>query len=71
MSKGVWVLTESYNDYDQHGECFSAIWEKKPSLEQLAEYFGMNAANVSYSNPMEALAFLLHVEKGGGKNGKL
>lgn len=33
--KKVWVLTSSYNMYDQQGEYFIACWLEKPTLEQL------------------------------------
>ena len=33
--KTVWVLTESHNDYNQHGEYFSAVWLEKPTREDL------------------------------------
>ena len=62
---GVWVLTSSYNDYDQHGDYLCCVWNKKPKVDDLAKYFEMESG--SYSNPMAALKFLLHVEKGGGR----
>ena len=33
MNNKLWVLTTEYNDYDQHGEYFLAVWPKKPSPE--------------------------------------
>lgn len=33
----MWILTEEYNDYDQHGEYFVAAWNEKPTLEKLRE----------------------------------
>lgn len=36
----MWILTEEYNDYSQHGEYFVAAWLEKPTSEQLKEKFG-------------------------------
>lgn len=30
-----WVLTESLNDYDQHGEYYTASWDEKPTVQEL------------------------------------
>jgi hypothetical protein len=30
-TKTVWILTKEYNDYDQHGEYFVAVFFNKPS----------------------------------------
>lgn len=37
MENTVWVLTEEYNQYDQYGEYFCAVFKEKPTLEQLTE----------------------------------
>ena len=34
----MWVLTEGYNDYDQHGDYFLHAWLFKPTNSQLLEY---------------------------------
>jgi hypothetical protein len=34
-----WILTEEYNDYDQHGEYFVAWFPEKPTTEELSKYF--------------------------------
>jgi hypothetical protein len=34
----VWILTEEYNEHDQHGEYFVAIFKNKPTVEQLNFY---------------------------------
>ena len=34
----VWVLTDEYNDYDQHGEYFIAVFINKPTHEQLTAH---------------------------------
>jgi hypothetical protein len=31
----VWVLTEEYNDYNQNGEYFLAVFKEIPSREEL------------------------------------
>lgn len=62
---GAWVLTRSHNDHDQHGEYFVAVWPSKPTTEQLAEFFRYTTGTPG--NVMDALHFLLHLEKGGGR----
>ena len=37
----VWVLTEEYNDYDQHGEYFLAVFKDEPTTADLKN-FGYN-----------------------------
>ena len=34
----VWVLTRSYNDYNQHGDYFLAVFKNKPTEAQLKEH---------------------------------
>lgn len=68
MSKtrnGVWVLTTKYNEYNQNGEYLCCVWADKPSTEQLAEFFRYKSG--SPGNVMDALHFLLHLGKGGGR----
>lgn len=67
MCAKVWVLTSSYNDYDQHGEYFEAVFAKKPDLKILAEFFKMKGGKSG--DVMEAVAFLEHVRAGGGRRG--
>ena len=31
----IWVLTQEYNEYDQYGEYFIAVFGKKPTHKQL------------------------------------
>lgn len=40
MKESVWVLTETYNDYNQHGAYFIKVWKNKPTVEQLQEVTG-------------------------------
>ena len=63
----VWVLTYEINDYDQHGEYFLEVFRDKPSLQQLAEYFGKTGGLSMPSNTMLAVAFLEHLRNGGGR----
>jgi len=34
MSK-IWVLTQEYNDYDQHGDYLICAWDHKPTSQEL------------------------------------
>jgi hypothetical protein len=34
----VWILTEEYNDYDQYGEYFVAVFANKPTRSQLMSH---------------------------------
>lgn len=36
-NKSVWVLTSEYNDYNQYGEYFEAVFMLKPTLTQLID----------------------------------
>lgn len=72
MSKGtiknsVWVLTTEYNDYDQHGEYFEAVFPTKPTIKELAGYFTVNGGVSVAGDPMAALNYLLHLLDGGGR----
>lgn len=53
-TKGIWVLTESYNDYDQHGEYYLQAWLSKPTKEDLIKV-GVNPGETD------------HVLAGGGR----
>lgn len=33
----MWVVTKEYNDYNQHGEYFVAVYKDKPTFQQLKE----------------------------------
>lgn len=62
---GVWMLSRSVNDYNQHGDYACCVWPGKPTIEQLAEYFRYTTGQPG--NVMAAVAFLLHVQNGGGR----
>ena len=66
MSKA-WVLTEEYNDYDQHGEYLVAVFKDKPDVKTLASFLKMDKQTQFIGGAMEALDFLLHLESGGGR----
>lgn len=67
--RGVWVLTRLHNDYDQHGDYFVAVWSSKPSLANLATYFGKEGGEYPSYDVMQAVAFLEHLRAGGGRQG--
>jgi len=50
----VWILTEEYNEYDQYGQYFVAVFAKKPNHLQLL------ALGVSNNR-------LRHILNGGGR----
>lgn len=54
MSNKVWILTEEYNQYDQYGEYFLAVFKNKPTAEKLKK-FGITEQLVQ------------HVLNGGGR----
>lgn len=51
----MWILTEEYNDYDQHGEYFIAAWNDKPTLDQLLDMEILGNENLE------------HILNGGGR----
>lgn len=59
MSNSVWILTSEYNDYDQHGEYFEAVFFDKPTAEELEKYgviddeHALNGGNVRIRTDME------------------
>ena len=59
-------MTYEVNEYDQHGEYFSAVFEKKPTLEQLIDATGHRE---HYADVGALLKFLLHLQSGGGRVG--
>lgn len=59
----VWVLTYEVNDYDQHGEYFLAVFEKKPTYEQVVDFLSDNYRNVG---TLVKAVFRL-VDSGGGR----
>jgi len=52
----VWILTCEYNEYDQYGEYFEAVFATKPRHQQLT------AQGVAQTS-------LRHVLNGGGRKG--
>jgi hypothetical protein len=56
----IWVLTEEYNDYDQHGKYYLKAWDHKPSREEL------KAQGVAESQEC-CEDLIVHVLSGGGR----
>jgi len=54
MKQTAFVLTTEYNEYDQYGEYFLAVFSNKPTEEQL----------LSYDVPSKDIQ---HVLNGGGR----
>ena len=42
LTDDIWILTSEYNDYDQHGEYFEAVFVGKPTAKQIEEHCGVN-----------------------------
>ena len=61
----VWILTEEYNDYDQHGEYFLKVFKDKPTHQNLATALGYTKHGSQ--DFMQALALVEHVLSGGGR----
>lgn len=53
----VWILTKSYNDYNQYGEYFEAVFSKKPTLEDLRKHANFSEVGCN------------HLLEGGGRIG--
>ena len=64
-SNKVYVLTYEVNQYDQYGEYFVAVFKELPSVEDLANV--MSGQDLNLGNVMEAVSFLEHLRKGGGR----
>ena len=61
MKDYVWVLKSAYNDYDQHGEYFIAVFRNLPTLEQLAKETETSLETIHGLEAMERL------QRGGGR----
>lgn len=53
--KYVWVVTQSYNDYDQHGDYIEMVFSEKPTKELLMEKFQLSEKDA------------IHLWNGGGR----
>jgi hypothetical protein len=58
----VWVLTDLYNDYDQHGAYFVAVFLDKPTRERLLAAIPEDAR----WHP-EGVSLIDHILAGGGR----
>ena len=64
MSKHCWVLTRSINAYDQDGDYFVAVFDKEPTILDLAKVLKMETPA---GDVMSAVALLEHIRQGGGR----
>lgn len=60
MTEQIWVLTEDFDDYDQHGEYFIHAWNHKPTREELIEQ-GVEEHRTNTKD------YIGHVLSGGGR----
>lgn len=60
MTDTCYVLTEEYNDYDQHGEYFVAVFKTLPTKEQIDKI-------ICYPYQTVKDDFLNHILNGGGR----
>lgn len=66
----VWILTQEFNDYDQHGAYFVAAFDGKPTIARMAEVLDMRGAEHDTTfNVMAAVALIEHILQGGGRRG--
>ena len=59
----MWILTEEYNDYDQHGAYFVTAWTEKPSREEVARVCGIDTSG-RFTNSDKMID---HMLLGGGR----
>lgn len=50
-----WVLTEQVNDYDQHGEYYTASWGHKPSVKELIKIRKIGETQLDESSAKQLL----------------
>lgn len=60
MKEKVWILTSSYNLYDQQGDYFEAAFKEKPTAEAIAKWFEKKGEKIT-----EELA--QHIANGGDR----
>ena len=63
----VWILTSEYNEYDQMGEYYEAVFSSKPSTELLAEVFKDKELQGLGDSVANAVRVLEHIRSGGGR----
>ncbi len=56
----VWILTSSYNDYDQHGEYFLAAFKDKPTKQQILDHCDIHSE-------FKKEGLVDHILSGGGR----
>lgn len=67
----IWVLTIEYNDYDQHGEYFIAVFSDRPTLDVLKKSLEKYHKEKGYYHgglpSYVNTDYLEHILKGGGR----
>lgn len=63
----IYILTEEYNDYDQHGEYFVAWFPRKPTASKLGEVIFPESEG-PFSEDV-VVEYLSHILNGGGRRG--
>lgn len=64
----LWVLTQTYNLYDQQGDYLVTVFLTKPNQETLLQLmYGKPSKNTGYSKT--ELEFIEHLLNGGGRIG--
>ena len=58
MKNTFWVVTSSYNAYDQYGDYFIAVWKDKPTKDQLIKSLKISDECAE------------HLSNGGGRRNK-
>lgn len=63
----VWILTKEYNQYDQYGEYFIAVYKDKPSLEECKKILISHKLISTYQCEDYQTERALHLFNGGGR----
>jgi hypothetical protein len=58
----MWILTTTYNTYNQEGDYFITAWLNKPSREEIAKTCGIDISG-KYTNSDSRIDYILN---GGG-----
>lgn len=60
----IWILTQGFNEYDQHGDCFVAAFSHKPMFGDVAKALGLPSVE---SMTDDQLLLAADVMRGGGR----
>lgn len=63
----MWILTEEYNDYDQHGAYFVDAWVEKPTRGQILESLKARQEDGEAKLPGCESRLADHILAGGGR----